>query len=142
MNRNLSLPIDAELLVPHRQPICMINRLVEYRDGSGIVEAFIHSGNLLVAEDGVLDGVAYMELIAQSFAAFKGYHDMLDEKPVKKGFLVVMKHMECKGEAFLGDLLKINVSTVSEVGGFAVAEGIITRGDEVMASGSLTLWIP
>jgi predicted hotdog family 3-hydroxylacyl-ACP dehydratase len=142
MNRNLTLPIDAELLVPHRRPVCMIDRLVEYRDESCVVEALIHSGNLLVGEDGVLDRVAYMELIAQAFAAFKGYHDILHEKPVKKGFLVVVKHMECKGEAFLGDILRINVSTVSEVGGFAVAEGTITRDDEVIASGGLTLWIP
>ena len=67
---------------------------------------------------------------------------LLHEKPVKKGFLVVVKHMECKGEAFLGDLLRINVSTVSEVGDFAIAEGTVTRNDEVIASGSLTLWIP
>ena len=50
--------------------------------------------------------------------------------------------MECKGEAFLGDLLKINVTTISEVGGFAVAEGTVTRNDKIIASGSLTLWIP
>jgi 3-hydroxyacyl-[acyl-carrier-protein] dehydratase len=142
MNRNLTLPVDVELLVPHRRPVCMIDRLVEYRDESCVVEALIHSGNLLVGEDGILDHVAYMELIAQAFAAFKGYHDILHEKLVKKGFLVVVKHMECKGEAFLGDILRINVSTVSEVGGFAVAEGTITRDDEVIASGGLTLWIP
>ena len=142
MNKNLTLPVDAEELIPHRRPVCMIDRLVEYRDESCVIETLIDSGNLLVDEDGTLDRVAYMELIAQAFAAFKGYHDMLQEKPVKKGFLVVVKHMECKGEASLGDLLRINVSTVSEVGGFAVAEGIVTRGDEVIASGTLTLWIP
>jgi hypothetical protein len=50
--------------------------------------------------------------------------------------------MECKREAFLGDILRINVSTISEVGGFAVAEGTVTRDHEVLASGGLTLWIP
>jgi 3-hydroxyacyl-[acyl-carrier-protein] dehydratase len=142
MREDLVLPVDAELLVPHRRPVCMIDRLVEYRGESCVVEASIHSGNLLVGEDGVLDCAAHMELIAQAFAAFKGYHDMLQEKPVKKGFLVVVKRMECKGEVFLGDLLRINVSTVSEVGGFAVAQGTVTRGDEVVATGTLTLWIP
>ena len=142
MNRNLTLPIDAELLVPHRRPVCMIDRLVEYRDESGVVEALLRSDNLLVGEDGILDRIAYMELIAQAYAAFKGYRDLLHEKPVKKGFLVVVKHMECKRDAFLGDLLRIKVSTISEVGDFAIAEGTVTRGDEVLASGGLTLWIP
>jgi predicted hotdog family 3-hydroxylacyl-ACP dehydratase len=138
----LTLPIDVELLVPHRRPVCMIDRLVEYRDESGVVEALLRSGNILVGEDGVLDRTAYMELIAQAYAAFKGYRDLLHEKPVKKGFLVVVKHMECMGEALLGDLLRINVTTTSEVGDFAIAEGIITLNDKVIASGSLTLWIP
>ena len=75
LKKDLTLPIDAELLVPHRRPVCMIDRLVEYRDESGVVEALIHSGNLLVGEDGVLDRAAYMELIAQAYAAFKGYRD-------------------------------------------------------------------
>jgi predicted hotdog family 3-hydroxylacyl-ACP dehydratase len=142
MNKDLTLPIDAELLVPHRRLACMIDRLVEYRDESSAVEALIRSDNLLVGEDGVLDRTAYMELIAQAYAAFKGYRDLLHEKPVKKGFLVVVKQMECKGEAFLGDLLKINVTTISEVGDFAIAEGTITLNDKIIASGSLTLWIP
>ena len=120
----------------------MIDRLVEYRDESGVVEALIRSGNLLVGEDGVLDRTAYMELIAQAYAAYKGYRDLLHEAPVKKGFLVVVKQMECKGEAFLGDLLRINVTTISEVGDFAIAEGTVTLNDKVIASGGLTLWIP
>jgi 3-hydroxyacyl-[acyl-carrier-protein] dehydratase len=136
------LPIDAELLVPHRRPVCMIDRLVEYRNESGVVEALIRSDNLLIGEDGVLDRTAYMELIAQAFAAYKGYRDLLHEAPVKKGFLVVVKQMECKGEAFLGDLLRINVTTISEVGDFTMAEGTVMRNDEVIASGGLTLWIP
>ena len=142
LRKDLTLPVDAELLVPHRRPICMIDRLVEYRDESCVLEALVHSDNLLVDGEGVLDSVAYMELIAQAFAAFKGYHETLHEKPVKKGFLVVVKHMECRKEAFLGDLLRVKVSTISEVGDFAIAEGTITRGDEVLATGSLTLWIP
>jgi 3-hydroxyacyl-[acyl-carrier-protein] dehydratase len=142
LKKNIALPVDAELLVPHRRPVCMIDRLVEFKDKTGVVESLVRSGNLLVDEDGVLDNIAYMELIAQAYAAFKGYYDMLHGETVKKGFLVIVKHMECKKEAFLGDLLRINVSTVSEIGGFAVAEGTVTRGDEVLASGGLTLWIP
>jgi 3-hydroxyacyl-[acyl-carrier-protein] dehydratase len=134
--------MDAELLVPHRRPTCMIDRLIEYKDESGVIEALIRSGNLLLGEGGVLDRTAYIELIAQAYAAFKGYRDLLHKTPIKKGFLVIVKRMEFKGEAFLGDLIQINVSTVSEVGDFAVAEGTVTRNGDIIASGSLTLWIP
>jgi len=128
--------------VPHRRPMRLIDSLVEYRDELGVVEAVISSENPLVGEEGMLDRASFVELIAQAYAAFKGYHDMLHGMPVKKGFLVVVKHMECKKDVFVGDCLRINVETVSEVGGFAVAEGTIMRGDEIVAQGSLTLWIP
>jgi 3-hydroxyacyl-[acyl-carrier-protein] dehydratase len=142
IKKDIIFPIDAELLVPHRRPVCMIDRLVEFKERTGVVESLIRSGDLLVDEDGVLDNIAYMELIAQAYAATKGYHDMLHGETVKKGFLVIVKHLECNGEAFVGDLLTISVSTVSEIGGFAVAEGAVMRGNEVLATGSMTLWIP
>ena len=102
MNRNLTFPIDAELLVPHRRPVCMIDRLVEFKEKTGVVESLIRSGDLLVDEDGVLDNIAYMELIAQAYAATKGYYDMLHGETVKKGFLVIVKHLECKERSFSG----------------------------------------
>ncbi len=141
LKKKLTLPVDAELLVPHRRPMCLIDSLVEYRDELGVVEAVISSENPLV-DEGTLDRTAFMELVAQAYAAFKGYRDMLHNMPVKKGFLVVVKRMECKKDVVVGDCLRIKVETVSEVGGFAVAEGTVTRDDEVVAQGSLTLWIP
>ncbi len=139
---DLSLPCEAELLVPHRRPIRMIDRLVEFNGTSGVVEALVSSGNLLVGEDGALDSIAFVEIMAQAYAAIKGYHDLSNSIPVKKGFLVAVKHLEINGEAYLGDLLKIRASTSSELGGFAIAEGTVMREEEVLASASLTLWVP
>ena len=138
---SFTLPVEVEKVVPHRRPVCLIDRLVEYGE-SGVAEALISPDNPLMNDDGVLDHVAYMELIAQTYAAFKGYHDLVNNVGVKKGFLVVVKRMETRGTARLGDLLKITVKTVSDVGGFAVAEGVVTRDGNVLASGTITLWIP
>lgn len=142
IKNNLSLPCETELLVPHRRPIRMIDRLVEFNDKSGVVGAFISAENLLVGEDGILDNTAFVELIAQAYAAIKGYDDLSHNRPVKKGFLVAVKHMECNGEVRLGDLLTIRASTISEVGDFTIAEGSVMREDKVIASASLTLWVP
>ena len=142
IKNNLSLPFEAELLVPHRRPIRMIDRLVEFKGKSGVVEALVSFGNLLIGEDGALDCIAFVELIAQAYAAIRGYYDLSHNIPVKKGFLVAVKHMECNGEAYLGDLLRVNASMISEVGDFAIAEGVVMREKEVLASASLTLWIP
>lgn len=141
-DEDLKIPVKAEKVVPHRRPVCLIDHLVEYEEQSGVSEAFITAENPLVNDTGVLDSTAYVELIAQTYAAFKGYHDLIHKRPVRKGFLVAVRQMETRGESRLGDLLNVKVETISEVGDFAVARGTVTRQDEILASGNLTLWVP
>jgi len=141
-NENTTLPLDVELLVPHRRPVRIIDRLVEFRDKSGVVESLITSENLLIGTGGELDRIGFMELMAQSYAAVKGYHDLLYGRPTRKGFLVTAKKIEIVKDAFLGDLLTVSMETTAEIGEFAVAAGTVRRGDEILASGDLTLWVP
>ncbi len=91
--------------------------------------------------EGKIDEVAFMELIAQGYAAFKGYMDRMDGKPPGEGFLVGVRHLEFTGRAYAGDRLLTSIRTVGAIGGFAVVEGAITRGDETLASGTLKLWL-
>ncbi len=138
---DLVLPVPVEILLPHRRPMCLVDRLVEFSDNSGVVEAAVEHGGLLVGEDGVLDRVTFIELIAQSYAAVRGYSDLLGGKDIKKGFLVAAKLIEIKGEAAAGDLLRIKVATTAEVGDFNIADGTVMKGGEVLAAGNITVWI-
>jgi len=137
----LTLPVPVEMLLPHRRPMCLVDRLVEYDDNSGVVEAYIDPDSLLVDKGGALDRIVFIELIAQAYAAVRGYSDLLGGKEIKKGFLVAAKQIELKGEAAPGDLLRISLTTTGEVGDFNIAEGVITKGDTVLASGNITVWI-
>lgn len=142
IKEGLTLPVAVEMLLPHRKPMCLVDRLVRFDDNSGVVEARIAHDSLLIDKDGgLLDRTAYIELIAQSYAAVRGYSDLLGGKEIKKGFLVAAKQIELKGEAGPGDLLRISVTTTGEVGDFNIADGVITKGDTVIASGNITVWI-
>ncbi len=138
---DLALPVPVEMLLPHRRPMCLVDRLVEFDDNSGIVEAHIANDSLLVDRNGTLDRIVFIELIAQSYAAVRGYSDLLGGKNIKKGFLVAAKRIEIKGQAAAGDLLRIKVTTTSEVGDFNIADGVVMKGDEVLAAGNITVWI-
>ncbi len=139
---NLGLPMSAETLVPHRRPMCLIDRLVHFESKAGIVETVVTSDGIVADADGIVDSTVLLELMAQSYAAMKGYEDLLQGKAPQKGFLVSVKHFEVLADARVGDLLEIAVSTAADVGGFTVADGTITRGHVQIATGSLTLWIP
>jgi predicted hotdog family 3-hydroxylacyl-ACP dehydratase len=141
MHDNLTLPMPAAGLIPHRPPMLLVDRLISFDSGSGIVEACLDSGSILVDSTGRLDKVALVEILAQGYATIKGYDDLINGKPVQEGFLVGIRKLKLSGEAFAGERLSISIKTVGSFEGFAVVEGEIRRADEIIASGSLKLWL-
>lgn len=135
------LSVPVETLIPHRKPMCLIDRLVEFKDQGGTVAALVSFEHALVAGDGRLDTLAVAEMIAQSYAAVKGYDDYGTGNSVKQGFLVGIRKIQFRGAVFAGDLLRINVKTVGSIAGFAVVAGTVTREQELIAEGEIKLWI-
>lgn len=131
----------ASLLVPHRPPMRLVDTLLSVHEGCGVTESVFPRTTPMADGEGRLDEVAFMELIAQSYAAFKGYMDLVEGKPAGAGFLVGVRHLEVTGRAFAGDRLLTSIRTVTAFGGFAVVEGRVTRGDENVASGTIKLWL-
>jgi len=141
MIAGITLPMAAERLIPHRAPMRLVDTLVSVSDGCAEAESVLPRTAMMADGDGKIDEVAFMELIAQSYAAFKGYKDRMDGKPPGEGFLVGVRHLEITGRAYAGDRLLTSIRTVAAFGGFAVVEGAVARGDEILASGTLKLWL-
>ena len=141
MKKTLTLPIAAEAFIPHRLPMRLVDTLISHEGAGGLVEANPTADSVLVDADGVLDGAAFIELLAQSYAVIKGYDDTLHGREISEGYLVGVRKMRIVGRAYAGDRLLVRISTVGSFEGFAVAEGEILRGDEIIASGTIKLWI-
>jgi len=141
MHDNLTLPMPASGLIPHRPPMLLVDKLISFDDGSGTVEACLDSGSILVDGSGKLDEVALIEIIAQGYATIKGYDDLRNGKPVQEGFLVGIRKLALSGQAFAGERLSVNIKTVGSFEGFSVVEGEIRRNEEIIAAGSLKLWL-
>lgn len=142
MSPRLTLPLPAEMLVPHRPPMRLIDELVGFDGSRGVVEASVQPGNVLVREDGSVEPMAIIELIAQSFAAVKGYSDLLEGKPLKKGFLVEVKHFVFNGTLLERDKVSVVIERIGETAEFALAEGKVIREGETIASGKVMVWLP
>lgn len=141
MKKNLTLPLPAEEFIPHRLPMRLVDRLLSYGEAAGVVEAIIHPDCILTDKDGHLDEAAFVELVAQSYALIKGYDDTLNNKEVSEGYLVGAKKIRITGHASTGDRLLIRINTIGSFEGFAVAEGEISKGEEIVAGGTIKLWI-
>ena len=131
----------ASLLIPHRTPMRLVDTLLSVHEGCGVTESVLPRTSMMADGEGRLDEVAFMEMIAQSYAALKGYMDLLEGKPAGEGFLVGVRHLAVTGRAVAGDRLLTSIRTVTSFGGFAVVEGSVTRGDETIASGIIKLWL-
>jgi predicted hotdog family 3-hydroxylacyl-ACP dehydratase len=142
MKSELTLPLDAEKLIPHRKPVCMVDRLIEFKDQAGTVEAVVSSENALIEDNGQLDQLAVAEMIAQACAAAKGYEGRLSNDPMKLGYLVGIKKLQFFGKAFAGDNLQISVHTVGAISGFTVVEGKVICNEKIIAEGKIKLWVP
>lgn len=137
----LSLPCAAQELVPHRAPMCLVDRLVAVSGGTGTVEACLTADCPLAGEEGRLEEVALVELVAQAYACLKGYLDRRDNKPVRQGFLVGIKTFVRLEPVRTGELLRIDIETLAELDDFAVAEGRIWNGGRLVARGEIKIWI-
>ena len=135
------LPLEAEQLIPHRLPMRLVDRLLEINGKNGVVEALVVTDCPLVSAVGQLEDAALTELLAQSYAAVKGYCDLKDGAPVKQGFLVGIKKITWLKSAQVGDCLRIDIRTLVELGDFAVAEGDVWCGNTMLAHGEIKVWI-
>lgn len=134
--------MDIERLVPHREPIRFIDRLLECTEDSAVAEAILKADNVLADIDGAVSSVIFIELIAQTYAAFKGYLESVRGKPAKKGFLVAVRDLAITGVLAVGDRVIINVKTGTIFGAFAVIDGTVFKDGVQLASANLKLWMP
>jgi predicted hotdog family 3-hydroxylacyl-ACP dehydratase len=141
MKADLQLPMDVAVLIPHRAPLRLVDRLLEAVDQYGVVESVVHPGSVLLDHDGVLDPVAMIELMAQAYAALKGYKDLTSDLPPKRGFLVGIRNFNVTGRVLVEDRLQIRVETIGSMGGFAVAAGEVWQGKNVVAEGTIKVWV-
>jgi predicted hotdog family 3-hydroxylacyl-ACP dehydratase len=141
MNCDLILPMPAERLLPHRTPMLLVKTLLSSEFDAGRVEACLDHNSIVVDSRGKLDEVVLVELLAQGYAAIMGYGDLVNGRPVHEGFLVGLRKLSIYKEAFAGERLVVGIRTVGTFEGFAVVEGEISRGDDLIAAGTIKLLI-
>jgi len=139
---HLELPVNAIDLLPHRPPMILVDQLIEFSSGAGVVSAEVAEDSIFVKQDGQLEEVALVELVAQAYATIKGYDDTINHIPVRRGFLVGWRSFTLLGSVRCGDKLLIHIETAAELDEFYVVDGTITCDGKRVAQGSLKLWIP
>jgi radical SAM protein with 4Fe4S-binding SPASM domain len=136
-----SLPVSVIGFVPHGKSMRMIDQLMKIEERRAITTFTVTADCLLVDESGRLDELAYIEMIAQSFAASHGFHLSAEDRKSHRGLLLGSKELIVTGEARVGDVLTIDLRKVTRFGAFGVVEGEIFRQDgTLVARGEVKIW--
>jgi MoaA/NifB/PqqE/SkfB family radical SAM enzyme/predicted hotdog family 3-hydroxylacyl-ACP dehydratase len=138
-----SLPVSAVGLVPHGKSMRVIDEMIEVGERTSKSIFYVAADSVFVDDSGRLDELAFIEMIAQSFAATHGFHLSESERRTMRGLLLGVKSFVVSGEAKVGDRLTIDLRKITRFGSFGVVEASIYRQDGVLlAVGQVKIWRP
>jgi predicted hotdog family 3-hydroxylacyl-ACP dehydratase len=138
----MKLPLDAELLIPHRKPMRVIDRLNSSDGESGTAETlFDFDSPFVVDSSGKIERLALIEFIAQTYAAAKGHEDLSFGKSLSDGYLVGISHAYFHGDAYAGEKLFVKVRTKDSFDNFFITTGEVFQHEKLLLEASLTILI-
>lgn len=139
-----SLPRPAELL-PHRHDAVLLDVVTGAEDHRLAASLVVRPGTAFSDASGNLPGWIGPEILAEAISALSGYRSLKAHGHAAGiGLLLgVRGYTATAGEFHPGEQLDVEVIESSEdEEGRAVFDGIIRRGGQVVASGTLTVFQP
>ena len=136
----VSLPVGTDRLVPHGQPMRVVDRLLEVRERRSLSELEISEDSIFVGEDGKLNEVSYPEIFSQAIAAHDGFKNLGNGGHGTEGLLLGVKNLEILDSAGVGDKLHVSVYKAARYGGFGIIQGEIFKGGNLIARGEIKVW--
>jgi radical SAM protein with 4Fe4S-binding SPASM domain len=138
-----SLPVDVGRLIPHGPSIRMVDQLVQIGERRAATSSTVANDSPWLDERGQLDELAYVEIIAQSFAAIHGFHLTAEQLARHKGLLLGITNMTISNHARAGDKLTVEIRKMTRFGQFGIVEGEVRHDDgRLIAVGQLKVWRP
>lgn len=135
MTQSTFPPIEE--LIPHRKPMLLLDAITLITDDCIQAESVIGEDCLFLQENGTLEPVACMEMLAQCFA---GGH-CLSQKS-SWGYLAAMKKMEVLGTVHKGDTVRAEVRATAQLGSIVVVEGKLYKDNDCVLQGQFKIYIP
>lgn len=116
--KTLEIPItdleDIKTLLPHREPIILVDSLLEFSDGEATVGFTILKDNIFVNNDECSE-TGLIEHMAQAAALYIGFKNYSKETPAKEGFIASIKKLNIEKLPKVDQVITTNVSIIHEI---------------------------
>ncbi len=138
----MQLPMDTESLIPHRATMRLVDVLLESDGTRGCARVlFERDSPFVIDKDGRIEPMILLELVAQTYAASKGYEDLSVGATPQNGYLVGITHMDFRHHAYAGEELTVKVESDEHVDNFYFADGVVCHEEQLLLETKLKFWL-
>ncbi|MEN8255192.1 MAG: radical SAM protein [Verrucomicrobiota bacterium] len=133
------LPMPAKGLVPQEPPMQLVDNLLSLGERKASIEAVVDESCIFLDEEGSLDPVALVEMLAQSAALFNGFRTRHLESDAA-GFLLGVRNFKVHEPVRVNDRLRIDAVKDIGFGAFSMVNGTIERDGVRVAEGQIKIY--
>jgi len=137
----MSLPAPTAEYMLHQPPLRLIQRLLRVDEAYAEAETVLADDQVGIGPNGRIEAAALVELVAQAYAAAQGYRDQQAGKSAGMGYLVGASDFQIASTPAAGQSLRIKVTSTRSFADFYMVDGEVLAGTEVVAHGTLKVWV-
>jgi predicted hotdog family 3-hydroxylacyl-ACP dehydratase len=137
----MTLPADTEAYMLHRSPLRLVQSLLRVEEDYAEAQTILNPGDVGVGLDGRVEAAVLLELVAQTYAAAQGYRDRDSGKPADLGYLVGVSDFRIEHRPWAGQPLVIRIKSSCSFESFYFVDGQILCEGQVVAGGTLKVWV-
>jgi predicted hotdog family 3-hydroxylacyl-ACP dehydratase len=119
-------------LIPQRPPFVMVDQLTGCSEKSASGRLFIRESNVL-CHNGYLQESGLIECIAQTAAAYTGYHQLSAKKEVARGYIGAIKNLVIHSLPAVNTEIQSEIIVENELLGYTIVTGKVFRNALVIA---------
>lgn len=133
---------DIKQLIPQRDPIMMIDTLVDAEGDVCHTQLTVRANNYFIeSDDQLMSEPGLIENIAQSASAFAGYRCVVRGEKAPIGYIGEVKKFHCYRRPAIGDLLETTITMGAEINGITIISGEVRVGGEVVADTQMKIFV-
>ncbi len=130
-------------LLPQSGPMCLLDRLLEIGEDSAVTGVRIGRGGLFCRADGRVPAWVGLEYMAQTIAAWSGYHCLRRGEPIRVGLLLGTRRYDARLAAFEPDsMLTVRAEKLFEAANHMCVFECVIASDRELARARLNVLLP
>jgi len=132
--------IDIKELIPQREPIVMVGKLLSATENS-VTTALELSEDNIFCQNGFFQECGLIENIAQTAAALNGYAAFLQNDAVKLGYIGAVKNLVVHALPAVNSEIETTVSLENRVLNVDIIKGVIKQNGNVLAECEMKIFV-